>query len=553
MQTSGQTYARHIGRIGALAVALGVGAAVATGLGAGTAWADDDSDSSSSNSSSSSSDPDTSSTGGDTGATVSSPAHDDGGSDGDASQDAGPRAPSVPEMKVRSSGGAHTANTFDSSDSSDAGAETGTNSIVSTRTVVQRRDSSHEDDTDSVAVVRAVSTQSVPDAQPEPAEPAPSAALWGVLGWTARREAQGELRDAAAQIAVATAAADEGAGGEEPKNQPPVVMDATYTIDFYDVLEIRAVESAHDPDGDPMWVSAVGKTFYGSITVSEGSIFYMPTLRETDTMVTEKFSYTITDAAGNSSTATVIVNIRPPKADPVAVDDNVSTSVNTPVTIDVLRNDSGVLKLVSVGNPQYGTVVLTREGLVSYTPKENFTGVDTFQYTVVDGKGVSHTATVTVEVRGKEDTGPTYTVERNDKLTVPVETGVRDPKYDGWKVNLDKKPENGTLELNDDGSFTYVPNEGFVGQDTFAYYVTNGKEKVGPFVAVINVTDRELAEPEDPTQPIEFETPVAAPGLGVPFATSSAIGVCWDDWMPWQQGPGALNLTCLYPEARREV
>jgi len=70
---------------------------------------------------------------------------------------------------------------------------------------------------------------------------------------------------------------------------------------------------------------------------------------------------------------------------------------------------------------------------------------------------------------------------------------------------------------------------------------------------VINVTDRELAEPEDPTQPIEFETPVAAPGLGVPFATSSAIGVCWDDWVPWQQGPGALNLTCLYPEARREV
>ena len=34
-------YARHIGRVGALAVALGVGAAVASGYGTGVAWADD--------------------------------------------------------------------------------------------------------------------------------------------------------------------------------------------------------------------------------------------------------------------------------------------------------------------------------------------------------------------------------------------------------------------------------------------------------------------------------------------------------------------------------
>ncbi|MGV0849575.1 Ig-like domain-containing protein [Mycolicibacterium phlei] len=396
--------------------------------------------------------------------------------------------------------------------------------------------------------------ESAPAAHPEqPADPAPSPALWGVLAW-ARREAEREVRSTAVgdPSDVAIGQIGEGIPEEEPTNQPPVVESATYTIDYHQILEIRVVESAYDPDGDPMWISQIGKPSYGSaIQQYEGVITYTPTVRATNQMVTDKFSYTVTDAAGNSTTATVVVNIRPPEKPPTAVDDYVSTPADTPVTIDVLRNDdppgTGALKLVSVSPATNGLVVLTRTGLVTYKPNTGFTGVDSFEYTVVDGYGGAHTATVTVQVLSNEKPGPTYTVIRGDKLTVPVEAGVRDPKYDGWKVSLEKKPSNGVLEMNADGSFTYVPNEGFVGEDTFVYSVSQGKENVGPFVAVITVTDLEM------TEPIEFETPIEEPSYGVPFAASSAIGVCWEDWMPWQQGPGALNLTCLYPEARRDV
>ncbi len=113
-------------------------------------------------------------------------------------------------------------------------------------------------------------------------------------------------------------------------------------------------------------------------------------------------------------------------------------------------------------------------------------------------------------------------------------------------MHLEEKPANGTLQLNTDGSFTYVPNKGFVGQDTFVYFVSQGRQGDGPFVAVINVVDGgEVVQPAEPE--------VEAPSYAVTIALSSAMGACWDDWMPWQNGPGSQHLGCLYPQARREA
>jgi hypothetical protein len=92
--------------------------------------------------------------------------------------------------------------------------------------------------------------------------------------------------------------------------------------------------------------------------------------------------------------------------------------------------------------------------------------------------------------------------------------------------------------LNADGSFTYTPNKGFVGQDTFVYFFHTSEVGDGPFTATINVLDTKTASVEQ-----EFGT---FPAL------DSAFAACSGDWMPWQHGPGVENLTCLYPEARPE-
>ncbi|HEX6901599.1 MAG TPA: Ig-like domain-containing protein [Thermoanaerobaculia bacterium] len=82
-----------------------------------------------------------------------------------------------------------------------------------------------------------------------------------------------------------------------------------------------------------------------------------------------------------------------------AQDDAASTPAGTPVGIDVLGNDAGsLLKVTAVGPAQNGRVSGTPTGGLTYTPKQGFTGIDSFTYTVSDGLGHTGTATVRVTV-----------------------------------------------------------------------------------------------------------------------------------------------------------
>lgn len=56
----------------------------------------------------------------------------------------------------------------------------------------------------------------------------------------------------------------------------------------------------------------------------------------------------------------------------------------------------------SVGNDANGSVSITGDGgVVNYRPRNGFTGIDNFTYTVSDGLGGTATANVTVDVRRK--------------------------------------------------------------------------------------------------------------------------------------------------------
>ncbi len=88
---------------------------------------------------------------------------------------------------------------------------------------------------------------------------------------------------------------------------------------------------------------------------------------------------------------------------PIAEDDFALTSFGESVTIDVLANDSDEdldeLTVVSVTLPSTGDVVINGDNSVTYTPNENFLGLDTFTYTISDG---TDTATATVNVKEKD-------------------------------------------------------------------------------------------------------------------------------------------------------
>ncbi|WP_432799176.1 PKD domain-containing protein [Poriferisphaera sp. WC338] len=99
-----------------------------------------------------------------------------------------------------------------------------------------------------------------------------------------------------------------------------------------------------------------------------------------------------------------------------------------------------------------------------------FRGARITEFSVNDG-ATSNTAPVTV--------ADSYNTNENVQLVVPA-SGVlsNDTDSDGDSLSAIKvtDPTNGSVTLNSDGSFTYTPNTGYIGQDSFTYKANDGTQ-----------------------------------------------------------------------------
>ena len=109
-----------------------------------------------------------------------------------------------------------------------------------------------------------------------------------------------------------------------------------------------------------------------------------------------------TNCTGTQTLVVTVVGTATPTPTPVAVDDRVSTALNTPVNIAVLANDTlnGATTPNVVTQPANGTVVVNADNTVEYRPHTGFVGTDTFVYEICNSAGCS-SATVTVDIVNK--------------------------------------------------------------------------------------------------------------------------------------------------------
>ncbi|WP_299118178.1 Ig-like domain-containing protein, partial [uncultured Winogradskyella sp.] len=195
--------------------------------------------------------------------------------------------------------------------------------------------------------------------------------------------------------------------------------------------------------------------------------------------------YTVNVIDANLCTTTVEVTILANCI--TAINDINDTFVNTPVSGDVSTNDlnpdgpAGTETFTATTQPTNGTLVFNPDGTYTYTPNTDFVGEDSFTYEVCDaGNPIAcDTATVTIEVAPVPTSGNEPPVANDDTNTTEVDTPVSgtvlsndfDPDGDPITVTDNTDPSNGTVVVNPDGTYTYTPNPGFEGEDTFTYTI----------------------------------------------------------------------------------
>jgi Ca2+-binding RTX toxin-like protein len=280
----------------------------------------------------------------------------------------------------------------------------------------------------------------------------------------------------------------------DPVNDAPEAMDDVADTPEDTPVVIDVLENDTDPDGDPLTVTGASSPD-GTVTINpDGTLTFTPD--ENFNGPTE-ITYTVSDGNGGTDTATVTVDVTPVNDAPDAMDDDGTTTEDTPVTIDVLGNDSDVdgdmLSVVDLGDPANGTVTDNGDGTVDYTPDAGFTGTDTFTYTVSDGNGGTDVAEVTVTVEAAPNEDPdavddTAKTHINTPVTIMVLANDTDPDGDPLNVIAATSPD-GTATINPDGTVTFDPATDFNGEATLSYTISDGNGGTDTAEVTILVND----------------------------------------------------------------
>jgi VCBS repeat-containing protein len=196
-------------------------------------------------------------------------------------------------------------------------------------------------------------------------------------------------------------------------NDAPVAQNDSASTNEDTAVLISILANDTDVDGtvDATTVTITVQPAHGALQVNAqtGAATYTPSANY---FGADAFRYTVRDNAGLvSNEATVTMTIASVNDAPVAQNDSASTNEDTPVSINILANDTDVDGTVDAttvtitGQPAHGTLqVNAQTGAATYAPSANYFGTDAFRYTVRDNGGaISGEAIVTITITAVND------------------------------------------------------------------------------------------------------------------------------------------------------
>jgi gliding motility-associated-like protein len=239
-----------------------------------------------------------------------------------------------------------------------------------------------------------------------------------------------------------------------------------------------------DPEGGTLTAKPETKTTtHGQVVISSnGTYIYTPAA---DYNGTDTFTYEACDnfSSPGCTQTTVTLTISAVNDAPRAQDDMVSTSEENTVGFDILANDIDIDDAINpasvniVNAPAHGDATIDPiTGYLTYTPDPDYAGNDSFTYTVNDVTGAtSSAANVAISISPVND-APEAVGDLATTRQIPVAISVLNNDKDiddslnpSW-ITIISNPSNGTVTINNTtGAITYIPNPGFLGDDTFSY------------------------------------------------------------------------------------
>ncbi|WP_300055328.1 tandem-95 repeat protein [uncultured Roseobacter sp.] len=253
--------------------------------------------------------------------------------------------------------------------------------------------------------------------------------------------------------------------------------------------------SAADVDGDILTFTIADLPQNGEVTLfPDGTFEYRP---DGNFAGADSFAVLVTDPAGETARASVMIDISPVNDSPVittitganlgsVVEGADPTEASGQLSASDPDPDS-TITWSGTSTALFGTFAITAAGAWTYVLDnakadriaEGETVVETFTAVATDEFGASVTQIVEVTLTGTNDdpvVSANTVFEADQNGSVQGQLVAVDEDSDTLSFALGETvPANGAVVLEPDGRFSYTPTPDFVGLDQFSYSVTDGQ------------------------------------------------------------------------------
>lgn len=311
---------------------------------------------------------------------------------------------------------------------------------------------------------------------------------------------------------------------DNSNNAVPIITSATAnaqgggTLNIFQGDTVTFIINATDEDGnDTLQYSFSTDGFIPSVGPQLSNT---TSLQYLDTGLFSPVAF-VTDGKSNRAAPFPRINVDP-LPDLRAFNDSFSTGFRQARTLNVLSNDDfpvgGGGSILAFTQPPGGAVTLQGSGenaTLRYTPDTDFSGIDTFQYTITDGGFGTNTALVTIDVAEKQPPVAntlSIKVEPNsvDNIIVPQSNDRSDPP--GEVLTLisveNPTPQGGTVTIDGaNNRALYTPPVDYLGPDSFAYVIEDEANLTG--VGNVNISVETIVyEAINDSFSTPYETPI---------------------------------------------
>lgn len=196
----------------------------------------------------------------------------------------------------------------------------------------------------------------------------------------------------------------------------------------------------------------------------------------------DSFTFKVYDGVVYSAPVTIKITVTalndPPEANPAEATVKADTVLEGVLSGTDLDGDD--LTFMKVSDPAHGNLTINTEtGVYTYTPAADFTGQDSFTFSVSDGSSISAPATVTIMVNSDSHAPIANDARASTKKGKALKGTLSGTDVDpGTTLTfaIATKPKHGTVKVNAaTGAYTYKPAAGYTGKDSFTFTVSNGE------------------------------------------------------------------------------